>query len=105
MHLDDVLFDEPSFALLAVGCLEVVLGGLEGKPASHASLDNVSICTLLLGHETVRQLAVARRRSMFRCRHLGHLLREVLLHRLELVGLKAVGFQEAFALRPRCQLL
>ena len=39
LHLD-VFLNKLSFASLVVGCLEIILGVLEGKPANHISFDS-----------------------------------------------------------------
>ena len=105
LHLD-VFFDKFSFASLVVGCLEIVLGILEGESANHIGFDSRnkvifglksrSVGALLLGHMTGQFSTVRRRR--LKCCHFSHLLREILLHRLELICLKAVGSKLVVAL-------
>ena len=89
--------------------MEVVLGVLEGKPASHIGsncrnkvvfgLKCRGVSTLLLCHLTGHFAAVGRR--WLQCCHFGHLLREILLDRLELISLEAVGPEVILALRAR----
>ena len=86
--------------------MEVVLGILEGKPASHIGsncrykvvfgLESRVVGTLLLGHLTGHFAAVGC--SRLQCCHFGHLLREILLDRLELISLEAVRPEVILAL-------